>query len=65
MVDANAKKGTRRARQYTASNASFNNHGMEHTKLLGAMFNDRNDMAQEVTSRIMSIREATGPMRRS
>eukprot|EP00959_Pyramimonas_sp_CCMP1952_P110141 2304445-Pyramimonas_sp.AAC.1 len=29
------------------------------------MFNDGNDMTQEVTSRITTTRETTGPMRRS
>ena len=35
------------------------------TKLLGAMFNDRNDMSQEIASRTLTIKEATGPMRRT
>ncbi|CAK0812998.1 unnamed protein product, partial [Prorocentrum cordatum] len=70
MVYANSMKGKRRARPCTASDVNFDSHGMEltitrYTKLLGAMLNDRNDMTQEVTIRIPSTREATGPMRRS
>eukprot|EP00959_Pyramimonas_sp_CCMP1952_P434922 9106832-Pyramimonas_sp.AAC.1 len=31
------------------------------TMLLGAMFNDRNDLGQEVAARTIALRQTTGP----
>ncbi|CAK0797405.1 unnamed protein product [Prorocentrum cordatum] len=70
IVYPNTVAGKRATRTMIRDNHSITDMGLcvtiaRSTKLLGAMFNDRNDMGQETAARTIALRETTGPLRRT
>eukprot|EP00959_Pyramimonas_sp_CCMP1952_P024483 514077-Pyramimonas_sp.AAC.1 len=70
IVYPNTLSGKRTARTMTQEKLSIADIGFtvtitRSTKLLGAMFSDRNDLGQEIAVRTIALRQTTGPLRKT